>query len=82
MLVRSLFPTCHSLNPTWIPEFKKHLRVLFVWPLNINMISQINFGLGVPAQRPQAPIGNPIGHTVPQTLPPLVAHNLIVNTNG
>jgi hypothetical protein len=46
------------------------------------MIGKINFGLGMPAQRPQAPIGNPIGHVVPTTLPRPVAHSLIVKTNG
>jgi hypothetical protein len=59
---------------------KKHLRVLFVWPINIVMIARINFGLGMPTQRPQAPIGNPIGHAVAQTLPRPAVHNLIVRT--
>ena len=44
------------------------------------MISRINFGLGTPEPRPQAPIGNPIGHAVAQTLPRPVVHNLVVRT--
>jgi hypothetical protein len=44
------------------------------------MIARINFGLGTPAPRPQAPIGNPIGHAVAQTLPRPAVHNLIVRT--
>ena len=44
------------------------------------MISRINIGLGTPAQRPQAPIGNPIGHAVAQTLPRPTMHNLVVRT--
>ena len=44
------------------------------------MIARINFGLGMPTQRPQAPIGNPIGHAVSQTLPRPAKHSLIVKT--
>jgi hypothetical protein len=44
------------------------------------MIARINFGLGTPAPRPQAPIGNPIGHAVAQTLPRPAVHNLVVRT--
>ncbi len=52
--------------------------MLFVWLVNIVMIARINFGLGTPAPRPQAPIGNPIGHVVAQTLPRPAVHNLVV----
>ena len=45
----------------------------------MNMISRINFGLGTPAPRPQAPIGHPIGHIVtPQLSPRPVNHSLVV----
>ena len=44
------------------------------------MIARINFGLGTPAPRPQAPIGNPIGHAVAQPLPRPAVHNLVVHT--
>ena len=80
MLVRSLFPTCHSLNPTGARKTQKAPLGAFCLAVNIAMISRINIGLGTPAPRPQPPVGNPIGHLVTKTLPPPVRHSPTVKT--
>lgn len=81
MLARSLYLTSASANPnTKVFRFQKPASAGFCLAINIAMISRINFGLGTPATRPQAPVGNPIGHLVPKTLPPPANHSLTVKT--
>ena len=85
---KSLYQTCHSLNPEstfttqgWEVQ-KAHFGGLFVWPLNINMITSIKFSNFVAEPKPPAPIGNSIGYgavKVPTVIP---VHNNRVKTNG
>ena len=80
MLVRLLFPTCHSPNPLRKRKKQKPASAGFLLAINIVMIGKINIGLGTPAIRPQAPIGVAIGYVVIKPLPPPANHSLIVKT--
>lgn len=81
MLVRLLYRTSASANPnTKVFRSQKPASAGFCLAVNIDMISRINFGLGTPAPRPPAPIGNPVGHLVPKTLPLPAKHCLTVKT--
>ena len=81
MLVRSLYLTSASANPrTKVQGLQKPASAGFCLAINIAMITRINFGLGTPAPRPPAPIGNPIGHLVVKTLPPPAKHSRTVQT--
>jgi hypothetical protein len=85
---KSLYKTCHSLNPEstfttqgWEVQ-KAHFGGLFVWPININMITSIKFGNIVAEPKPPAPIGNPIGYGTFTATNPVPVYNTRVNSNG
>jgi hypothetical protein len=84
---KSLYKTCHSLNPEstftqgWEVQ-KAHFGGLFVWPLNIDMITSIRFGNFVAEPRPPAPIGSSIGYGTLKVVNPVPVHNQKVNVDG
>jgi hypothetical protein len=82
-----LYKTCHSLNPEstftqgWEVQ-KAHFSGLFVWPLNIVMITSIRFGNFVPEAKPPAPIGSTAGYGTVKVINPVPVYNKRVNPNG
>jgi hypothetical protein len=87
MLEKSLYKTCHSLNPEstftqgWEVQ-KAHFGGLFVWPLNIAMITSIRFSNFSTVPRHTAPVGNPVGYGTSKIKSAVPVHNKRVNTNG
>ncbi|CAB4138060.1 hypothetical protein UFOVP328_253 [uncultured Caudovirales phage] len=62
---------------------KKGRKALFVWPLNMHMITNIVFGQIVAEAPPPAPIGNPVGyHPVNASKPVVPILNTPVNLNS
>ena len=84
---KSLYKTCHSLNPEstftqgWEVQ-KAHFGELFVWPLNIDMITSIRFSNFVAESKPPAPIGNTAGYGTARIANPVPVYNKKVNPNG
>jgi hypothetical protein len=95
MLARSQYKTCHSLNPErQLPrdgKFKKHLRVLFVWLINIDMANPpppyediTGITRTVMKDNAQETVANYNGNARPgeMTVNPNTSQIYIGNTNG